>query len=376
METAQRGTAAKPPPPTPSGVSRDWLDGMVAAALEDVPPSRGEALRLLGSRDDVLLDVIAAAARVRRHFFGDRVKLNFLINMKSGACSEDCSYCSQRRGSKAEILKYPWLEPAVVADLADRAAAGGAKRVCLVAAGKGPNSRDIGRVSEAVNAIRELRPELEICTCLGLLESTQAEQLRAAGADAYNHNLNTSAERYGEVCSSHGFDDRVDTVRKAGHAGLSPCSGAIFGMRESDEDIVDVAFALRELDPGSVPVNFLIPFEGTPLAGEWLLTPQRCLRILALFRLVFPNVELRLGGGREIHLRSMQPLALHVANSIFLGDYLTSAGEAAERDLEMIADAGLVVDGADLAAGTAPSACRNGASPRQRGPGTDLPPNA
>jgi biotin synthase len=351
-----------------------WLDGIAAAAIEGAPPSRGEALALLRGEDEALLDVIAAAARVRRRFFGDRVRLNFLINMKSGACAEDCSYCSQRRGSEAEILKYPWLQPEELAELADAAAAGGARRVCLVAAGRCPNERDIGRVEAGIEAIRERQPELEICTCLGLIEAEQAGRLREAGAVAYNHNLNTSEAHYGEVCSTHSFEDRVRTVRCAEGAGLAACSGAIFGMGESDDDIVDVAFSLRELGPASVPVNFLIPFEGTPLGGEWRLTPQRCLRILALFRFVFADVELRLGGGREIHLRGMQPLALHLANSIFVGDYLTSEGQAAATDLEMIADAGFVVDGLE---GAAPGGERRGlVEPRRRGAGTELPANA
>ncbi len=139
----------------------------------------------------------------------------------------------------------------------------------------------------------------------------------------------------------------MDTVTKAHQAGLSACSGLIAGMGESDEDLVDVVFALRELDPDSVPVNFLIPFEGTPLAKEWNLTPQRCLRILAMVRFVCPDVEVRIAGGREVHLRTMQPLALHLANSIFLGDYLTSEGQAGRADLEMIADAGFEVEGTD-----------------------------
>jgi biotin synthase len=136
-------------------------------------------------------------------------------------------------------------------------------------------------------------------------------------------------------------------VRQAQAAGLSACSGLIAGMGESDADLVDVVFSLRELDPDSVPVNFLIPFEGTPLAKEWNLTPQRCLRILAMVRFVCPDVEVRLAGGREVHLRSMQPLALHLVNSIFLGDYLTSEGQAGQADLDMIADAGFEVEGAD-----------------------------
>lgn len=320
------------------------MEAIAAAAIERQPPTRAQALALLGGEEE-LLDVVAAAARVRRRFFGSRVKLNSLINMKCGGCSEDCSYCSQRRGSTADIPRHPWLDAERVAELAELAAAGGAGRVCLVAAGRGPSERDVDRVAAAIGAVRRRRPELEVCTCLGLLEQEQARRLREAGAVAYNHNLNTSEGRYGEVCTTHSYADRVETVRRALGAGLSPCSGAIFGLGESDEEVVELAFALRELRPDSVPVNFLIPFEGTPLAGRRSLTPQRCLRILALFRFAFPDVELRLGGGRETQLRALQPLALHVADSIFLGDYLTSAGAAAETDLQMLADGGFAVEG-------------------------------
>ncbi|HXV04528.1 MAG TPA: biotin synthase BioB [Solirubrobacterales bacterium] len=352
------------------------LNAIAAAAIEGAPPSREDALALLRGEDEGLIDLVAAAGRVRRRFFGNRVRLNFLINMKSGACPEDCSYCSQRRGSEAEVLKYPWLQPEEMAELADVAAAAGARRVCLVAAGRCPNDRDMSRVEAGIGAIRERQPELEICTCLGLIEAEQAERLHDAGVVAYNHNLNTSEAHYGEVCSTHTYEDRVRTVRCAEGAGLSACSGAIFGMGESDEDVADVAFSLRELEPASVPVNFLIPFEGTPLEGEWRLTPQRCLRILALFRFVFPNTELRLGGGREIHLRTLQPLALEIANSIFVGDYLTSEGQAAAADRAMIADAGFVVDGLENAAVAGGPAWRQPVEARRRGAGTALAPNA
>lgn len=349
------------------------LQGMVAGALERRPPALADGLALLALDDELTLDVVAAAARVRRRFFGDRVKLNFLINVKSGACSEDCSYCSQRRGSAAEVLKYPWLDPGEAAGLAEQAAAAGARRICLVAAGRRPSSRDLARVAETIAAIKAQRPGLEVCVSLGLLQSAQAEDLREAGASAYNHNLNTSEERYEEICTTHSYAERLGTLREAGRAGLSLCSGAIFGMGESDEEVLDIAFSLRDLAPESVPVNFLIPFDGTPLEGEWALTPQRCLRILALLRFVFPDVELRLAGGREIHLRSLQPLALHIANSIFLGDYLTSEGQAADADLEMIRDAGLTVEG-DGEPGAAERS-RKPAAPRRRGAGTDAPAN-
>ncbi|WP_284117006.1 biotin synthase BioB, partial [Streptomyces fragilis] len=268
------------------------------------------------------------------------------VNLKSGLCPEDCSYCSQRLGSKAEILKYTWLKPEEAAEAAAAGVAGGAKRVCLVASGRGPTDRDVERVSRTIEAVKEQNEGVEVCACLGLLSDGQAERLREAGADAYNHNLNTSESTYGEITTTHTYADRVDTVQKAHAAGLSACSGLIAGMGESDEDLVDVVFALRALDPDSVPVNFLIPFEGTPLAEEWNLTPQRALRILAMVRFVCPDVEVRLAGGREVHLRTLQPLALHLANSIFLGDYLTSEGQAGRADLEMIADAGFEVEGA------------------------------
>ncbi len=375
----------------------DLLKTLVDKGLRRELPTREEALAVLATSDDELLDVVAAAGRVRREWFGKRVKLNYLVNLKSGLCPEDCSYCSQRLGSKAEILKYTWLKPEEASQAAAAGLAGGAKRVCLVASGRGPTDRDVDRVAQTIETIKEQNEGVEVCACLGLLSDGQAERLREAGADAYNHNLNTSEGTYGDICTTHDFADRVETVKHAQGAGLSACSGLIAGMGESDEDLVDVVFALRELDPDSVPVNFLIPFEGTPLAKEWTLTPQRCLRILAMVRFVCPDVEVRLAGGREIHLRTLQPLALHLVNSIFLGDYLTSEGQAGKADLEMIADAGFVVEGTETttlpahrrglageeaeptgeAGETAAAASRTDlVAVRRRGAGTDLPPNA
>lgn len=349
-----------------------FLDDLADRSLRCLPPTADDALRVLDGADE-LIDVVAAGSRVRRHFFGRRVKLNTIINMKSGLCPEDCGYCSQRLGSESEILKYSWIDPADAATIADRAVQAGVKRVCLVASGRGPGDRDIRRVETTIDHIKRDHPNVEICACLGLLSAGQAERLHGAGAHAYSHNLNTSESRYADICSTHTFADRVDTLRRATAAGLSPCSGAIFGMGETSADIVDLAFALRELDPDSVPVNFLIPFEGTPLGHTWELTPERCLRILALFRFVFPNVEVRLAGGREIHLRGQQPLALHLANSIFLGDYLTSEGQPGADDRAMIADAGFTIEGVDEQ--TLPDARHDLVTLRTRGAGTQLTAN-
>ena len=349
------------------------LAELVSQSLEGESPTREQASTVLASSDEELLEVVAAGGRVRHHFFGNRVKLNLIVNLKSGLCPEDCSYCSQRRGSEADVLKYNWVTPTEAADTADRAVRGGAKRICLVASGRGPTDRDIVRVAETVVAIKERHPDVEICTSLGLLSRERAQRLVDAGVYAYNHNLNTSEERYSDICSTHTFADRVDTVDVAQETGLSPCSGAIFGMGEDDDDVIDLAFDLRKLNPDSVPINFLIPFDGTPLGGQWVLTPQRCLRILALYRFFFPDVEVRIAGGREIHLRSLQVLGLYLANSIFLGDYLTSEGQAGSADLALIADAGFVVEGADEV--TLPAARRDLVTLRRRGPGTDVPAN-
>lgn len=222
-----------------------------------------------------------------------------------------------------------------------------------------------------VSQLKEEHPQVEVCACLGILKDGQAERLKAAGTDAYNHNVNTSESRYAEICTTHDYADRVRTVEHAKEAGLSPCSGLIVGMGETDDELVDAVFALRELRSESIPVNFLMPFDGTPLEGTWLLTPARCLRILVMVRFACPEAELRMAGGREMHLRSLQPLALQIANSLFLGDYLTSEGQEARADLDMIADAGFRVLGSDRDVDVPAQVAL-----RQRGAGTQLAPNA
>ncbi len=342
--------------------------------LAGTPIGTDDALAILRAPDPDVLELVAAAGRLRRKYFANTVKVNYLVNLKSGLCPEDCGYCSQRLGSQADILKYKWLTPDEALAQAQAGLRGGATRVCMVSSGRGPTNRDVERVAGMVGALKEEHPDVEVCACLGLLRDGQAERLREAGVDAYNHNINTAQSHHDEIVSTHTYADRVDTVGKAKAAGLSPCSGLIAGLGETDEQLVEALFALRDLESDSIPVNFLMPFDGTPLAGTWELTPLRCLKILALARFVCPDREVRIAGGREMHLRSLQGLALNVANSIFLGDYLTSEGQAAAADLEMIADNGFVVLGA-AAVAPAPGASHDPAI-RRRGAGTELAPNA
>ncbi|MFW0107707.1 biotin synthase BioB [Rothia sp. P7181] len=311
------------------------------------PATREEALAMLTAEDFSTFTLVEAAGQLRRHYFSNTVKINYLVNLKSGLCPEDCTYCSQRLGSEADILKYTWIKPDEAVKQAGHGIAGGASRVCMVASGKGPTNRDVERVAGMVESLKEEHPEVEVCACLGILKEGQAERLQQAGVDAYNHNLNTSEDHYKDICTTHTYEDRVNTVHSAQDAGLSACSGLIVGMGESDEQLVDAIFALKDLEGDSIPVNFLMPFDGTPLAGTWELTPMRCLRILATVRMVNPEKELRMAGGREMHLRSLQATALHVVNSLFLGDYLTSVGQSALDDLKMIRDGGFVVLGAE-----------------------------
>jgi biotin synthase len=353
-------------------VFKDWFE-LSDRQLADGRLSRADARALLSVADAGLLEVVAAGGRLRRAHFGDWVKVNYLVNLKSGLCPEDCWYCSQRAGSAADVLKYSLLPADEAVRQAAAGIAAGASRVCLVASGRGPGARELDRVGAVAARLKADHPGVEVCACLGILGDGQADRLAAAGVDAYNHNINTSESRYQQICSTHDYADRVETLERARAAGLSPCSGLIVGMGESDDELIDAIFALREIGSDSIPINFLMPFDGTPLADTWLLDPRHCLRILALARFACPASEIRMAGGRELHLRSLQPLALHLANSLFLGDYLTGEGQAARADLEMIADAGFrVLSDRDQAPGDR----RERVEARRRGAGTATAPNA
>lgn len=308
--------------------------------------SRTQAQAVLQAPDEVLLEQLAAAYRVRHHYWGDRVRLHFLLNAQSGLCPEDCHYCSQSKISSAEIEKYPLMAQEKILQAADRAAELKAGTFCFVISGRSPSESVFNRVLEAVRTVKS-KHDLKVCACLGLLSEEQTCRLAEAGVDRVNHNLNTSENYHPQICTTHTFGDRVATIKNVQTAGITTCSGGIIGMGESDDDVIDLAYSLRELNVTSVPINFLIPIPGTPLAHLNELNPRRCLRILCLFRLILPSQEIRIAGGREVHLRSLQPLGLYPANSIFIGDYLTTPGQAALADLEMIRDAGFVLEAPD-----------------------------
>ncbi len=318
-----------------------WAE-LADRVLDGHAVTRDEAATLLDSRDDELLALLDAAFRLRRRHFGKAVQLYYLKNAKSGLCPEDCGYCSQSVVSEAPIEKYAWLNEERLLAGAAKAAEAKAKTYCIVASGRGPSNREVEHVAGVVEKIKA-EHGLHICACLGLLEPDQARRLKEAGVDRVNHNLNTSESHHDEIVSTHTFADRLKTLEVAKEAGLELCSGLIVGMGENHGDLVDVALKLRELDVQSIPVNFLNPIDGTPMEGREDLDPRFCLRVLAMFRFVNPAVEIRIAGGREVNLRSLQPLGLYAANSIFVSDYLTTPGQPESEDFRMIEDLGFEV---------------------------------
>lgn len=337
----QASIAAIPAVEAESVATANW-NKLAERVLGGYEITEAEALSIVRAPDEQLLDVLSAAYKIRLKHFGKTVQLYYLMNAKSGLCPEDCSYCSQSKVSEAEIPKYNFLSRDKILEGARLAYERNAKTYCMVISARGPNEREIAAVEALVPEIKE-KYGLKICACLGLLDQEQADRLKACGVDRVNHNVNTSPEHYKEICSTHTYQDRIDTLNAVRNAGIELCSGGIVGMGERDIDVVRMALQLREIGVESIPLNFLIPIEGTPLSGNQDLNPRYCLKTLAMFRFVNPDRELRIAGGREIHLGSMQCLGLYPANSVFVGDYLTTEGQAAEADYKMIEEMGFVV---------------------------------
>ena len=320
----------------------DYLE-FARKALRNEVLSRAACQAVLDTPDEDLLPLLHAAFTVRFRYFGKSVRLQMLQNAKSGACQEDCHYCSQSAVSTASIERYNLLPQNQMIEGARRAAASKAQRYCIVISGRSPLDREIDEIAGAVRAIKQEIP-IQICCSLGLMTETQAKRLKAAGVDRVNHNLNTSEDYYASICTTHTFQDRLGTIRNARTAGLEICSGGIVGMGEKDNDLIDLAMTLRDVKPDSIPVNMLHPVAGTPLEHCNQLTPQRGLKVLCLFRFLHPRTEIRIAGGREHNLRSLQPLALYPADSVFVNGYLTTPGQPAPEVWSMIEDLGFTIE--------------------------------
>ncbi|WP_066392990.1 biotin synthase BioB [Neobacillus mesonae] len=321
----------------------DW-NKLAKNVIEGYELSKEEAKEILFSKDEEILSLVNAAYEIRRHYYGKKVKLNLIINAKSGLCPEDCGYCAQSIKAKTEIDRYTLISKQTIVEGAKEAKKNKIGTYCIVMSGRRPTNNEVDTVISAVEEIKNEVDQIKICACMGLVTEEQAVRLKTAGVDRFNHNINTSANHHTNITTTHDYDDRVNTIENVKKAGISPCSGVICGMGETEDDIVEMAFALKDLDADSIPVNFLHPIKGTKLEDLDDLTPLKCLKILALFRFVNPTKEIRISGGREFNLRSLQNLGLFIANSIFVGDYLTTDGQAAKEDYQLIQDLGFEIE--------------------------------
>ncbi|HEY8506475.1 MAG TPA: biotin synthase BioB [Gemmataceae bacterium] len=304
----------------------------------EITRDEARALFALPTGGEEVYDLFYAAHKVRRHFHGNRVTFCSIIPSKFGNCSEDCKFCAQSAHFDTGITPHPMMDAgqaaAACADARDR----GASAFGLVNSGRGPNKKEWPKIMEAVRAINAVDG---ICHCatLGTLTEEQARDLKDAGIRRINHNLETSREYYPQVVTTHTWQERVETVRLAQKVGLETCCGGIFGMGETIDDRVSLAFSLKELNPNVCPVNFLFPIPGTPLADQPPLRPMEILKIVAVMRLILPRVDLKVAGGREKNLRDLQSWIFYVgATSALIGNYLATYGRANEDDLRMIED--------------------------------------
>ena len=307
--------------------------------------------KLLTASEVELLPLLDAAYQVRKTYFQNEVQLHILNNAQNGYCPEDCHYCAQASSATANIEAYPLKPDAEILAEAERAYESGAYRYCIVMSGRGPSPKRVAHLAELIRTVKACYP-IEVCLSAGLIDVESAGILKAAGLDRLNHNLNTSESHYPKICSTHSYQDRMDTLQAAQTVGLACCSGVIVGMGEGVDDLIKVAKELRQLEVASLPVNFFLPISGTELS-EFVtetqqsvptpLTPDYCLRVLCLYRFLNPKAEIRIAAGREHHLRSMEVMALYPANSMFIDGYLNAKGTAASRTLEMITDAGFTV---------------------------------
>ena len=308
--------------------------------------TREEAGAVAAMPLDTLPDLVALAHRVRLAYCGPEVELESLINAKSGACPEDCAFCSQSARFETDVDVYPFLDLDEVVEAAHATRAAGATQFCIVVAVRGPEERLLRRVLDAVDRVHE-ETGLEVACSLGLLTKEQAARLAAAGVRRYNHNLETCREVFPQICTTHTWDDRVETARLAADAGMELCCGGILGMGETLDQRIDFAFELAALDPCEVPINLLDPRPGTPLDAVELLPPRDALQAIALFRLVLPHTWIRLAGGRERVLGELQAMGLLAgANALIVGNYLTTTGRPPDADHALLDALGMpVADG-------------------------------
>jgi len=320
----------------------EFLDELSNRILNGAIISWDEAQHILslGLQEEIVM-LLAHATMLRNHFKGRGIDLCAVVNAKSGRCSEDCIFCAQSVYYKTDIQTYPLLDTSDIVKMAKMAKDNGANRFGIVTSGKGITSeKELEKICESIREISKASV-LMPCASLGVLSYEQCVCLRDAGLKRYHHNLETASSYFPQICSTHSFDERIRTVKMVKKEGFEVCSGGIFGLGETIDQRIELAFTLRELDVDSVPLNFLNPIAGTPAEKNPLLPPLEILKVIALFRFILPDKDIRVCGGREIGLRTLQPLMyLAGANGTMVGNYLTTSGRDPKIDLQEIMDLG------------------------------------
>lgn len=322
----------------------DFLSSLVKRILLGHNLTREEALKLSNIDGEELFELFSKANRLRAYFKKNEVDLCAILNAKSGACPEDCAFCAQSARHRTGIEVYPLVNKEVVLAKAREAKENRVRRFCVVISGRKAGKKDLIKIGEMIEGIRKLG--LLPCASLGLLEKDELGYLQDRGLERYHHNIETSERFFPNICSTHTYKDKLQTIEAAKSIGLSVCSGGIFGLGEDWKDRVDMAIVLRELGVDSVPINFLIPIKGTPLNGKDTLLPLEALKIVSLYRFILPDREIRLCGGRAQVLGEFNSMIfLAGADSVLTGNYLTTTGRTYSDDLRLIEAMGLYTKG-------------------------------
>jgi biotin synthase len=305
--------------------------------------SRKEILPLSEAKGPDIIDLAAVANRVRVEFNGNHMDLCSLLNAKSGRCPEDCAFCAQSAHYQTEAPTYPLMNTDQMVKEAKEAQTRRTERFCLISSGRQLNDKEFEVVLDALRQIRR-ETDLSLDCSFGTLTRERAEALRTVGVTRYNHNLETAESYFSKICTTHSFQDRVQTIEVLKDQGFSICCGGIIGLGESPQQRLELAFSLRELGIDCIPINILNPRPGTPLENSKPIPPMEIIKTIALFRLILPKGTIKIAGGREVNLRDLQSLALLAgANGLIVGNYLTTPGRNAEDDLAMIRDLGFEI---------------------------------
>ena len=311
---------------------------------ENINFNEAEKLYALDASD--LTPFLSAASEITRKYRRDIVNLCSITNARSGLCPEDCVFCAQSSRHATSVPVYPLISRAEMLKRAQEAVGLPTNRFCIVTSGRSVNEKELDVIAGAIREIKNKFPSLKIDASLGILSPVQVEKLKSAGLDRYNHNLETAESYFPKICTTHTYAERLSTIKLIKKAGIEICCGGIIGLGETNTQRIEFAFKLAELDIDSLPLNFLNPIPNTPLGESQVLSPRDILKTIALFRFILPKKEIRICGGRQVNLRSMQPLIFMAgADAIIIGNYLTTRGSAPCDDLKMIDDLGLKVNG-------------------------------